>query len=446
MKRTSILTLTEFSHFPKLATFVSHQKHMKYYSILLASMILLISCGGKKNNSKNPDSDSTKVDTINRPAPQVDVQLNDLAKLLAGIPTEQFYKNVDTGFYSRYKKSMDFEWDKLEKEMNEPILKWTKENVNHTLKGNKTCFYPFSGADFLYANLFFPNAENYILIGLEPPGSISDPDKMSKEDLANYLFSNDNAMGMSHDKGFYRTNSMRVDFSKKHLNGTVHNILFYVARLGYQVTGIQYFDLDTNTGKPNYTKAVYGEKNNKYGVKVSFTDTEKRDRSIYYFGYNIWNPMLKGEQDPIFKFMDSFGGHYTFLKAASYLSQYPGYTLVHNYMLRTSSVIIQDDSGIPYSSLNNEAWKVELWGDFETVLPLFKNYNQPDLKKAYDNQKETKQLPFFIGYNVSIGKSNLQYCVRDFNKQPFLKPIRKEDMKVGGGEGEDETVEKKTTN
>src|SRR5688572_12104375 len=412
--------------------------NMKHLPIILFLALALAACGGKKTNPKDPKNDSTQVKK-----PTVDIQLNDLAKLLAGLPTQQYYKNVDTIFYNKYTMAMNTEWDTVKSQMVGPILKWTKENVNHTLKGNKTCFYPFSGADFLYANLFFPDADNYILIGLEPPGSVTDPTKMSKEDLRNYLYSNDNAMGVSHDKGFYRTNSMRVDFSKKHLNGTVHNILFYVVRRGYKVTGIDYFDLDSATGKPNYTKAVYGEKNDKYGVKVKFTDAEKRDRAIYYLGYNIWNPMLKGESDPIFKFMDGFGGHYTFLKAASYLSQYPGYTLMHNYMLNTSSVIIQDDSGIPYSSLNNEAWKVELWGDFETVLPLFHNYNQPDLKKAYDDQGETKKLPFFIGYNVSIGKSNLQYCIRDWNKKPFLKPIRKEDMKVNGGGEEDTEVKKK---
>ncbi len=345
---------------------------MKLITLIYASFFLLAftACGSGKNTNKNSNNDSTKVDsTSTKPAPQVDAELDDLARLLAGMPTNKNYKDIaDTGFYKKYKASMDFEWAQLEKDKIAPILKWTKENVNHTLKGNKTCFYPFSGADFLYANLFFPDADNYILIGLEPPGSINDPAKMSKDELGTYLYQNDNAMGMSHDKGFYRTNSMRVDFNKKHLNGTVHNILFYVVRRGYQVTGIEYFDLDVATGKPNYTKAVYGEKNDKYGVKVKFTDEKGSDKAIYYFGYNIWNPMLKdGANDPMFKFVDTFGGHYLFLKAASYLSQYPGYSVMHNYMVNTSSVIIQDDSGIPWSSLNNEAWDVQLYSHCSTT-------------------------------------------------------------------------------
>ena len=421
-----IFTLHSFAY---LCTRSKTMKKLTIYSIAVL-MLAITACGGKKNNHDTSVNDTTKTQT-SKPAPVVNEEFDDLARLLGGMPTNKYYKNiVDSGFYTKYTQSMNTEWSKLEKDMIAPILKWTKENVNHTLKGNKTCFYPFSGADFLYANLFFPDADNYILIGLEPPGSVNDPAKMTRDEVGTYLYQNDNAMGMSHDKGFYRTNSMRVDFRKKHLNGTVHNILFYVVRRGYKITAIDYFDLDTNTGKPNYTKAVYGEKNDKYGVKVSFTDDKGSDKAVYYFGYNIWNPMLKGENDPIFKFVDTFGGHYLFLKAASYLSQYPGYTLMHNYMVNTSSVIIQDDSGIPYSSLNNEAWKVELWGNFETVLPLFRNYNQPDLKKAYDELKEEKKLPFFIGYNVSIGNSNLQYCIRDWNKKPFLKVIKKEDMKA----------------
>jgi hypothetical protein len=33
-------------------------------------------------------------------------------------------------------------------------------------------FYMFSGPDFLYAQTFFPNADTYILCGIEPIGAI----------------------------------------------------------------------------------------------------------------------------------------------------------------------------------------------------------------------------------------------------------------------------------
>lgn len=380
---------------------------MKKLSFILF-VTLLISCGGKsdrKTDVNNP-VDSSKTNQ-NDDKIVVDNQLNDLSLLLAGLPQKSY--QADTGFSKKYVTGIQDEWSKLDSEFIQPILTWTKQNINHSLKGNKTCFYPFSGADFLYANAFFPDADNYILIGLEPAGSINDPSKMNDKDLADYLFSCNKAMFMSHDKGFYRTNSMKVDFSKKYLDGTVHNILFYVARRGYSISGIDYFELDTTTGKPIYTKAEFGAKNDKYGVKVRYIDGNI-EKSIYYMQYDLWNPKLEKKQE-LFKFVDSFGGHYLFLKAASYLSQYPQYSLIHDYMMKSSTLVIQDDSGIPYKSFDSN-WNVELWGNFKTVLRMFKNYDQPDLKEAYEKLTTKKKLPFQIGYNVSIGESNLQYCIR----------------------------------
>ncbi len=35
-------------------------------------------------------------------------------------------------------------------------------------------YYMFAGPDFLYANIFFPYANTYILAGLEPVGQVPD--------------------------------------------------------------------------------------------------------------------------------------------------------------------------------------------------------------------------------------------------------------------------------
>lgn len=35
----------------------------------------------------------------------------------------------------------------------------------------KTLLYPFAGGDFFYANLFYPNRDTIIMIGLEPVGT-----------------------------------------------------------------------------------------------------------------------------------------------------------------------------------------------------------------------------------------------------------------------------------
>ena len=58
------------------------------FAIALLLTCLTFACGNKKDpKKKDPKNDTTKVDsTSNKPAPKVDAQLDDLARLLAGIP------------------------------------------------------------------------------------------------------------------------------------------------------------------------------------------------------------------------------------------------------------------------------------------------------------------------------------------------------------------------
>ena len=48
-------------------------------------------------------------------------------------------------------------------------------------------FYPFSGADFLHAYHFFPNANEYLLLAKESIGEIPEISSMANEDVAKYL-------------------------------------------------------------------------------------------------------------------------------------------------------------------------------------------------------------------------------------------------------------------
>ena len=98
------------------------------------------------------------------------------------------------------------------------------------------------------------------------------------------------------------------------------------------------------------------------------------------------------------------------LKAASYLNSREYFSKTRNYILKSSNMIVQDDSGIPYKYFVDGTWNVKLYGGYKKVIPLFSSRIQPDLVRAYaDTTKLTsKYLPFRICYNVAVGETNLQ--------------------------------------
>jgi len=87
------------------------------------------------------------------------------------------------------------------------------------------------------------------------------------------------------------------------------------------------------------------------------------------------------------------------------------FSWIRNTCINASSLILQDDSGIPLSKLEESGYKVKLLGNYTRTIPLFSNLFQPDLKERYIQEKPTK-LPFTIGYNAQYGECNLQLATK----------------------------------
>lgn len=387
---------------------------MKLYSALISFSLVALtaaSCGNKAQSQQGTDKDTlAPKDSQAVEKPTVNVAMNDAAQFIAGMnPAENFQLEEDQKILANFRIRSEADYKKLKAEKLDKIREWIVQEKIAPGKEKLTLFYPFAGADFIYANSFFPDAANYILIGLEPAGYLPNFSQMTAAQKENYLFNIYNSLGVSNEHGFFRTNSMAVDFKQKVVNGTLHAILYYMAHSGHQIVDIQNFELDTTSGKPNYIDPKGGK--SPYGVEITFTDSTAQTRKVYYMSYNIWDPELEKSME-LFKFLDSFGDFNVFMKAASYLCAYPGYKIIREYMLNNAQVFVQDDSGMPYKYLNTADWDLKLYGNFTRVIGLFHNYNQPDLAKAYKELETKRDLPFFIGYNTAIGESNLQYAVR----------------------------------
>jgi len=92
----------------------------------------------------------------------------------------------------------------------------------------------------------------------------------------------------------------------------------------------------------------------------------------------------------------------------------PYFSRIRNLILQKSSIIVQDDSGIPFRFFKSDQWNITLYGVYEGPIDLFKNHFEPDLAAAYRHR--AAPLPFRFGYTTH---SNL---LRAIKKNGFSMP------------------------
>lgn len=366
-------------------------------------MALLAFCTGNNRNTPDTDSlpkkDTLKItDTASLSTP-TNAELTEFSKFIAGMPNNlQAAKRSAT--WTKATLGNDEKWNTLQQRIGNPIKNWVSTAGLEQSGDPKTLFYPFAGGDFYYANLFFPKADTTIMIGLEPTGTVFNPDQQSDSALLVYLQNLPNSLFFPHRLGFFRTKSMAVDFRKGLLNGTLHTVLFYMARFNANIHYIKHFNLDT-AGK----EVIQTTQGIAYKVGYSL-DGDKHVRELVYFSYDVSNAAL-ARQPMLMKWLNKRGKVMTFFKAASYLMHYESFSTLRNFVNTRTVRLMQDDSGLPYGFMLNNGFDVKLLGRYTRTIPLFGREFQPDLKMAY-GKGNIDSLPFLIGYNAQFKECNLQ--------------------------------------
>jgi hypothetical protein len=333
----------------------------------------------------------------------IDTSLNNLALTIGGIEND-FIKARKLN--SPYFALVQSNFSVLEKTKLFPIKKWVKEvGMLPEKYKSSTLFYPLAGADFVYADAFFNDVDNYIMVGLEKPGFLHNYSSFTNTQIESYISSVYNSLDVSMKFGYFKTINMRVQFNQKVVNGTIHSLLFYLARTGKKISNVKHFQVQ-NDGSIKYTVGTEAMKS--AGVEILFQNERGEAKKLFYYSTDLSD--ANKSLDAFYKWVSSFGAHNTMLKAASYLNSRAYFTKTRNYILNTSQLIVQDDSGIPFEFVSNQKWDVKLYGAYRKVIPLFASRIQPDLVQAYqDSTKLTsKILPFKIGYNVMFNETNLQ--------------------------------------
>jgi hypothetical protein len=314
--------------------------------------------------------------------------LDDTARFLAGIPVAgPLAPLTHDPAWLDHSRNLDSAWTKKDYHQVRPIRAWMLANAPQFYSSTNTVYYMFGGPDFLYANLFYPQAKTYILAGLEPVGSVPDLTRMDVANLRTDLNALRASMHTVLQTHYFITKDMRAELTRPNLGGTLPILYVFLARLNCTIVDTTYVRTPAE------------------GVRITFTTRGGPPQTLYYFKTD-----LSGGPSPFLKWCASQGPGNSLLKAASYLMHTEGFAGVRNFLLNNSRVIIQDDSGIPLRAFP-KTWKVDFYGHYVPHEEFLK-YQQPDLAAIYNRQPPPPELGFAFGYHWQKDRGLLMLATR----------------------------------
>jgi len=342
-------------------------------------------------------------------------EANDAARFLAGLPGAEGspYAALEaTDAWKEHRRLLDATWKEAEAEQLPGLHKFQADELSDPALAGRTVFYPFSGPDALTATAYFPHNPLYVMVALEPAGTLPTPGQIGKKELPAYLGAIRDTMGSELGRSFFITRQMDRQFRGQVTDGLLAPILQLLVRTGHTVLGFRYVRLD-EMGEVidravDYKAATrYGNK----GVEIEFqTDADSSLHRMLYFSVNISNDRLK-ENTPFQKYLAQLTGTVAMLKATSYMPHQAGFSMIRDALLTNSYAILQDDSGLPYKKFTAEQWKVQLYGDYIKPYGSFSWLEQADLRQAYKTAGP-KPLPMHVGYGYRRITSNLLLATR----------------------------------
>jgi hypothetical protein len=331
---------------------------------------------------------------------------DDVAKFLAGMQpsaNSPLAPLTRSQGWQRHAKWFDSNWDTLDKRQLSKIRAWSDR---HLKDRKNTLYYMFSGPDFLYANAFYPEANTYLMAGLEPVGAIP----VVSERTIGSLPRIQQSIGTSLRLSFFITNHMRQQLTGGDLSGTLPILYSYIARSGKTIREVTLVNLD----KDGVLHPAKGEaRGMQPGVKIVLQSGSGPAQTLYYFRTDVSNGGVQASG--FLKFAATLGNGNALLKSASYLMHSGNFTQVRDFVLNQSQYIVQDDSGIPLASFRPDVWNFQPFGAYLGPIGVFPGRGQPRLGELFKKAK-APPLDFGIGYRHRGHDSNLLLAVR---KEPL---------------------------
>lgn len=350
------------------------------------------------------------------PAAAPAASYEETARFLSGLPcaAESLRALQEAPEVADFMAAMDRSWADLEAKRLKPMREWAAVELAAARRATKTLFYPFGGPDFLTAFELFPEAETYVLLGLEFVGRLPDLASFTPERAAGYTREVEAALSDFFKKSYFITHNMDQSLRRDKVDGVLPVLCLFLERTGNRILGIKRCEF-LPTGEMLESVVIDPAKKQRrpYGVKIEFqTEAGGAAKSLYYFSCDLADAAFQAES-VFYRFLAAASYETTFVKSASYLMHYNTFSRIRGLVLDKSRYILQDDTGVPYRYFKPEAWWIRLYGAYVNPVKDFSNVEQRDLKEAYDDPaSDVRKLPFHLGYHWGTNKDSYQYFER----------------------------------
>lgn len=383
--------------------------------------VLLVSCASDPATEEITDTPEEKDSTgvVENPQVPTDPKFNDFARYIAGQEGSEssYLKALESeAVWTSYRNSLETLWKKTNEKL--PVIReWSAQELKDVNADGGTLFYPFAGADFLHADLFFPEYDNMCLVALEPIGNFPDLLKKKQDStLSDYMEQLKKSMHAILGLSFFRTIAMADDFQSE-MDGTLHVLMHFMARTDHEVL---YQEKVAILPDGELTNDLSNIPDSSYiGNRFFFRKNgQEKIKTLTYFQINVQNTKYSSRggfsgngldtRTDALAYFKKLGIKSTYLKSASYLLHRPSFSIIRNLILNESEHLIQDDSGIPLQFFDRNKWNLTFYGTYSFPISLFAERHQEDLKEAYrDVHNTVRPLPFGIGYQYRPGTSNM---------------------------------------
>jgi hypothetical protein len=357
--------------------------------------------------------------THGAPGPRTAPTLDDTARFLAGKgvqPDSRLAAYAKGDFYAGYSEQMKTGWARFAQPNLEELRTWWEK---YAPANSATVFYPFSGPDIANALALFPDADTYVLFGLEPPGAIPDPLAMTPDALSDGLNSIRISLDTFFEANFFVTKGMERKLGRTPFNGIAGLLMLFLSLSDCTVTGARKIAVGpestvlAGTTEDDAIKWQSAPHSRVPGVEITFSRAGGKPQTVRYFMLNVDDDALTRTSPNFLPYLRSTGRLVTVIKSASYLmhkdsahQQPPTFDQIRAFVLAQSDLVVQDDSGVPLKYFERDRWKLGFHGVYDAPIPMFSNLLQKDLKLEM-SKNSTGKLPFSYGYNRKRGESNL---------------------------------------